>query len=117
LRPGLSDFTFKLLVDVDRTASTSYHELTMSAVGASTADVHWTDQYGDTLIVDDEGVSNKVAQNSQNYAFAVGDTDPLTPGTQTYDGTNWGPGQFDIVLQAFEGTQLVGVNHIVVDVV
>jgi hypothetical protein len=114
---GLSDFTIKLLVDVDRTANTSYHELTLSAVGANTADVHWTDQYGNILIVDDEGVANKVAQNSQNFAFAIGDTNPGTPGTQTYDGTNWGPGNFDIILEAFNGTQLVGINHIVVDVV
>jgi hypothetical protein len=112
----LSDFNFKLLVDVDPTANTNYLEFTMSSGGASTAGVHWTDQYGHT-IVDDEGIGNLVAQNSENFGFGMfRDSDPVTPGAQNY---NFGPGHFDVVLEAHSlvDNHLLAANHIVVDVI
>lgn len=109
----LSDFTFKLRVDVDRTAAVDYQVFTMDAVGSGSANVHWINQYGD-LVVDDNGIAGEVAQNSRNLAFY--DVDHGTNGTQVYD-PSFGAGRFDIVLEAYQGVQLVGINHIVVDVV
>ena len=59
-----------------------------------------------------------MTQNSQNYGFysAGGvDFDEDAAGIQPY---NFGPGEFDIILQAYDpfGTQIAQ-NHIVVDVV
>lgn len=118
--PGtdLSDYTFQLLYDVDPTAGTSYRTLTLEpepglpVVGQSNS--QWRDQ--GTLavfITDDEGNAN-VTQNSQNYAFAFYQlplTAPYGPGNSFA-----GPAQFDIVLQAFDGAQLIARNHIAVDV-
>jgi hypothetical protein len=110
----LSDFTFKLRVDVDPTSGTNYTEYTMAAGGTSSANVHWTDQYGHAIL-DDEGIAGIVAQNSENYGFGqFRDTDPVTPGIQAY---NFGPAHFDIELQALQGTQLLAANHVVVDVI
>ncbi len=109
----LSDFTFKLLVDEDPTAAIDYQVYVMAAGGVGSANVHWANQYGE-LVGDDQGIAGEVAQNSRNLAFY--DTDHVTPGTQVYDPL-FGPGQFDIVLQAFQGTSLIASNHIVVDVV
>jgi hypothetical protein len=90
----LADFDLKLLVDVDPTANTDYLVFTRAPVGTSTANDHWTDQYGHTIF-DNEGVANEVSQNSENYAFSpFNDTNPHLAGVQ----------------------ELVAQNHIVVDV-
>jgi hypothetical protein len=113
---NLDDFNFKLLVDVDPTANTSYLEFTMSSGGTESAGVHWTDQYGH-VILDDEGISNLVAQNSENFGFGMfRDSDPLTAGAQNY---NFGQARFDIILEARDlvDNHLLAANHMVVDVV
>ena len=112
----LSDFTFKLLVDEDPTAGIDYQVFVMAVGGTGSANVHWVNQYGlapENAVVDDQGIAGEVAQNSRNLAFY--DTDHVTPGTQVYDPL-FGPGQFDIVLQAFQGTSLIASNHILVEV-
>ncbi len=119
---GLSDFTFNLLVDVDKGTGTDFHVWEMRALGFGSANTHWTDVTNPLLpfdiIGDDSGVANKVSQNSENYGF--GFIRPFiddNPGTPAIDPYNFGPGQFDIILQAHQGTELVASNHIVVDVV
>jgi hypothetical protein len=113
---NLDDFKFTLLVDVDPTGATNYLEFTMASGGAGAAQVHWTDQYGH-VIVDDDGIANLVAQNSQNYGFGyLRDSDPVAPGAQNY---NFGAAEFDIILEARDlvDNHLLALNHIVVDVV
>ena len=113
---NLDDFIFKLLVDVDPSANTNYLEFTMATGGIGTANVHWLDQYGH-VIGDDEGVANLVAQNSENYGFGfLRDSDPVAPGAQNY---NFGPAEFDIILEARDlvDNHLLAQNHIVVDVI
>lgn len=112
----LDDFNFKLLIDVDPTAATNFREYTMAPVGASTANVHWIDQYGN-IIGDDEGIANMVAQNSANYGFGhLRDSDPSAIVGSIY---NFGPAQFDIILEAHAlvDNHLLALNHIVVDVI
>ena len=111
----LDSFDFKLLIDVDPTAATSYvtlelePELTPQAAGQS--GFQWRDEATTLVpIADDEGNAN-VTQNSQNYAFYS------VPG---YDiGSLFaGPAVFDIQLQAFDtGGNLIAQNHIAVDVI
>jgi hypothetical protein len=118
----LSDFTFKLLYDVDKSAGTDYRVLTLEAEttpqAAGQSGFQWKDEgTGLVFISDDKGNAN-VTQNSENYGFgfirSFIDDDAGTPGIQAY---TFGPGEFDIVLQAFEGSQLVASNHMVVDVI
>jgi hypothetical protein len=110
----LDDFVFQFLVDVDPTAATDYQVFTMEPGGAGSAGVHWANQYGD-VVGDDQGIAGQIAQNSRNLAFY--DVDHVTPLTQPYD-ILFGPGQFDVVLQAFDlSNNLIAQNHIVVDVV
>lgn len=52
-------------------------------------------------------------QNSWNPAFWPIDGDPLADGVQAYD---FGPGQFDIILEAWDNGSLIGINHVVIDV-
>jgi len=113
---NLDDFDFRLLVDVDPSANTNYLVFTMAPGGVGAANVHWTDQYGH-IIGDDDGVANVVAQNSENFGFGfLRDSDPVAPGAQNY---NFGPAQFDIILEARNllDSHLLAMNHIVVDVV
>jgi hypothetical protein len=110
----LADFTFKFSVDIDPTAGTNFQVFTMAPLGAESANVHWTNQFGD-LVVDDKGISGEVAQNSRNLAFY--DVDHVTPGTQPYDPL-FGPGDFDIILEAFDGSNtLIASNHFLVHVI
>lgn len=117
----LSSFNFKMLLDIDPTAGTSFRELTLLPDPATPTGFYWQDQDLITRMVDDEGVTNQVAQNSQNYAFGFVndyiDMDPGTAGVQKYLDAGFPAGKFDIILQAFDGVTLVGSNHIVVDVV
>jgi VCBS repeat-containing protein len=118
---GLSDFTFKLKIDVDKGAGTDFRVLELGAGGSGTANTHWTDVTNPitpTIVVgDDAGVANKVTQNSENVGFtfirSFIDDDPIAPGVQTY---NFGAGEFDIVLEAYQGMDLLASNRIVVEV-
>lgn len=111
----INDFTFQLLVDVDPGPGTSYMTLQL-APGPSASGFQWFAQPSNALVInDDEGVNPTVTQNSQNYKFY--ETLPLLAAS-TYNEANGftGPAQFDIVLQAFDGAQLIASNHIAVNV-
>jgi hypothetical protein len=116
----LNDFTFKLLYDVDPTLGTSYRTLTLEEEtlpqAAGQSGFQWRDDgTGLEFIMDDEGTAN-VTQNSENYAFGFFQfflTGPYGPGNAFA-----GPAHFDIQLQAFDqADQLIGLNHIRVDVI
>jgi hypothetical protein len=114
----LDDHTFQLLYDVDPGAGTSYRTLTLERRDAGgpgqLSGFQWRDQgSGLVFIADDEGNSN-VTQNSENYAFGFFQAFLTSP----YGSGNGfaGPAQFDIILQAFDGTQLIARNHIRVNV-
>lgn len=119
----LSDFTFKLLIDVDPTAGTEFRELTMVDHGGAIINdtgFVWIDQDGAPTISDDGGNAN-VAQNSENYAFGFIedfiDADPNTPGQQPY-APGFGPAEFDIRLEAYDsGHNLIAANQIAVEVI
>jgi hypothetical protein len=115
----LGDFTFKLLYDVDPSAGTNYRTLTMeqevTPQAAGQSGFQWRDEGTNTVfIADDEGNAN-VTQNSENYAFTFFQsflTGPYGPGNSFS-----GPAHFDIQLQAYEGSDLIAVNHIAVDAI
>ncbi len=120
-------YTFKLQIDVDKTAGTHFLELTLQDGGTGTADSKWqvtaidgvAVTNGALVIQDDAGLDNLVSQNSQNFAFGyirnlISDGGLSTPlATPTY---NFEAGAFDIRLEAYRGTQLIAVNAIQVDV-
>ncbi len=112
----LNDFTLQLLYDVDPGPGTSYRTLTLEpgSAGPGRSGFRWRDQgTGLVFIADDEGNAN-VTQNSENYSFGFFQaflTSPYGIGNAFA-----GPAQFDIVLQAFDGPQMIVRNHIAVDV-
>ncbi|PYS73350.1 MAG: hypothetical protein DMF69_05015, partial [Acidobacteria bacterium] len=114
----LTDYTFKLLYDVDPGAGTSYRTFTLEQRDgggpAQLSGFQWRDQgSGLVLIGDDEGNVN-VTQNSQNYGFGFYQaslTSLYGPGSAFA-----GPAKFDFILQAFDGTQIIASNHIAVNV-
>ncbi len=112
---NLSGHTFQLLYDVDAGPGTSYRTLTLEpgTPGPGLSGYQWRDQaFLFPFIVDDEGNAN-VTQNSENYAFGF---------FQAFLGGAYAPptfaepGQFDIILQALDGTQIIDRNHIRVNV-
>ncbi len=115
----LTDHTFRLLYDVDPGAGTTYRTLTLEQRDAGgpgqLSGFRWRDQgTGLVFIADDEGSNPTVTQNSENYAFGFFQgflTSPYGPGNAFA-----GPAQFDIILQALDGTQIIASNHIVVNV-
>lgn len=114
----LADFTFQLLVDVDPGPGTNFRTLQLEAEAtpqaAGQSGYAWRDVALNAIVIpDDEGTAN-VTQNSQNYGFLQYQaflTAPYGPAS-TFNG----PAQFDLVLQAFAGTQLVARNHVAVNV-
>lgn len=112
----LDDFTFKLLIDTDRSVGTNYVELVLGAEstpqGPGQSGYQWQipGSAFPAPIQDDAG-NSEVTQNSQNYAFY---------GIPDYNaGTGFaGPAEFDIVLQAYDmSNTLIAENHIAVDIV
>jgi hypothetical protein len=110
----LNDYQFQLLYDVDPGPGITYRTLTLEFGGSGSSGFQWRDQGTDLIfIADDEGNIN-VTQNSENYAFGFFQNF-LTSAYGT--GNSFaGPAHFDIILQAFDGVQMIVRNHIVVDV-
>jgi VCBS repeat-containing protein len=129
----LADFNFRLLIDLNPGAGTSFLELAFSPVGglpdapgeprsnglwSTAAPMAGIPAVGTGLIADDGG-TDQVTQNSQNYAFysTIMDFDgnPATDDAAVYTFT---PGVFDIYLQAFDSsnTVLLAQNHVQVTV-
>ena len=94
----VDEFVFKLLIDVDKTEATNFFEV-------------------DPAAIPDNPASDYSEQNSWNFGFGflrdLIDGDPNTDGHQAYD---FGEGQFDFVLEAYDNGELIASNHIVVDV-
>ena len=118
----LSDFTFKLFVDVDVTEDTNFRELTMienPPEFSNETGFFWIDQDSSPTIGDDGGNGN-VAQNSENFAFGFIedfiDADPDLAGLQSY-APNFGEAEFDIRLEAYDTDgDIVASVAVVVDV-
>jgi hypothetical protein len=115
---NLSDHTFRLLYDVDPGPGATYRTLTLEPtpppIPAGRSGFQWRDQGSGLVFIGDDEGNVKVTQNSQNYAFGFFQgflTSPYGPSNSFA-----GPAQFDIVLQALDGTQIVVQNHIVVNV-
>jgi hypothetical protein len=91
-------FTYKLEIDVDPGPGEAWATLYSSAAPL------------DTYVTAD------LFQNSSNYGFYEQfiDTDPNTPGIQPYA---FGPGEFNIRITAYDGTDVVLVNEVVVHVI
>ncbi len=114
---NLSSHTFQLLYDVDPGPGTNYRTLTLEpkpSPGPGESGYQWRDSaFVVPFIADDEGNAN-VTQNSENYSFGFFQsflTSPYGPGNSFA-----GPAQFDIILQALDGTQIIDRNHIRVNV-
>jgi hypothetical protein len=115
---NLNSHTFQLLYDVDPGPGTSYRTLILENRDAGgpgqLSGFQWRDLgSGVVFIPDDEGNIN-VTQNSENYAFSFFQaflTSAYGPGNSFA-----GPATFDIILQAFDGPQLIARNHIAVNV-
>jgi hypothetical protein len=115
----LDDFTFKLMYDTDTSAATSFRTLVLEAEttpqAAGQSGYQWRDEgTGLVFIADDEGNGN-VTQNSENYAFNFFQT--FMTGTYGPANSFGGPATFDLILQAYDGSDLIAQNHIVVDVI
>lgn len=130
----LADYDLRLLIDLDPGAGTSFLELAFQptgglpdAPGEPRSNGVWTlaapmagvpGGVGTALIADDGG-TDQVTQNSQNYAFYSSiidfDGNPATDDPAPYLFT---PGVFDIYLQAYDasGHHLLAENHIEVTV-
>ena len=111
----LDDFTFQLLYDVDPSAATSYRVLTLEPGGVGSSGHQWRDQGTGLVFIGDDAGNANVTQNSENYAFSFFQAFLASP----YGTSNAfaGPAQFDIILQAFDGSHLLASNHIAVDVI
>jgi hypothetical protein len=85
-------WTFKLFIDLDETSGVNFAEIPMTVFGG-------------------------LLQGSSNYGFnfirGAIDVDDGAPGVQPYA---FGVGEFDILLQAYAGGDLIASNHIVVHV-
>jgi hypothetical protein len=116
---SLDDFTFKLLVDVDPTAATSYRTLVLeeetTPQGAGQSGFQWRDEGTNAVFIsDDEGTAN-VTQNSHNYAFFP---QLFMSGVYGPGDSFAGPAFFDIQLQAFDSNDvLLAQNHISVQAI
>ena len=112
----LADFTFQLLIDVDPGPGTTFRTLQLEAEAtpqaAGQSGYAWRDLLTNTFPIQDDEGTTTVTQNSQNYAFYQALL------TSQYDALNGfaGPAQFDVVIQALDGAQLIARNHIVVNV-
>ncbi len=110
----LADYSFKLKIDVDPSAGTQYvvYELNgtdaVSTSNTGNSSYSWSTTDGFGAIADDggDGAIGKVTQNIQNIAWYDADTSSSTLQA----------GQYDVILEAYQGTTLIGTNHVVFDI-
>lgn len=107
--PNLDRYDGDLWIDLDPSKKTRYLKLKLSKGGVIQSDpclepdlngYRW--KFGNIVVIPDDEGTQKVTQNSQNYAFyiaAIGDTDRQTPGVQPY---TFGLAEFDVVLMLSE---------------
>jgi hypothetical protein len=101
-RPSLDYYDAELWIDLDPSPKTKFLKLKLAKVGSPTPGPEpdrngygW--KAGSTVVIGDDEGTQRVTQNSQNYAFYASliDTNRSQPGIQPYA---FGPGQFDVVL-------------------
>ena len=101
------------MIDLNSSAAPTYADLQYSTAGGIPGSSgSWHLVGGPTVLADDKGTS-QVTQNSVNYGFA-----PLLAQVDS-GGYHFGPGTFDIVLQAYDLTpdhNLLAQEHIKVTV-
>jgi len=115
----LNDFTFQLLYDVDPGPGTVYRTLTLEpgVAAPGKSGFQWRDVPLNLVFINDDEGNVNVTQNSENYAFSFFQGfPPLLGSLYTQANAFTGPAQFDLILQAFSGPQLIARNHIVVNV-
>jgi len=95
----LDDIDAWLQLDLDPSPKTKFLTLKLTKItttpAAGVSGYGW--KTGSTFVIDDDGGTSQVTQNSFNYAFiaAAIDTDPNTAGIQPY---TFGPAEFDVVM-------------------
>jgi len=98
----LDNYDATLWIDLDPSADTKFLKLKLTKLGPpGMAPSHingWGWKSGNTVVIPDDEGTQRVTQNSQNYAFYASliDADPNTPGIQPY---TFGPGEFDVVMR------------------
>jgi hypothetical protein len=114
----LSDFNFKLLVDVDPTAAVQYMTLALEPELVPTGSGYqWRNLADNHVEPNDDAGNANVTQNSQNYGFGWIQNN-ITNGAYGPGNSFAGPAHFDIQLQAYDlSNNLIATNHIAVDVV
>lgn len=124
----LDKYEAELWIDLDPSARTDYLQLKLARVGSPAAagpcprepdsnGYGW--KAGNTVVIGDDEGTDRVTQNSQNYAFYAAqiDTNSHMRGIQPY---TFGPGQFDVVLKIkkkFGRDRDETILHVVFDVV
>lgn len=109
----LSAYTFKLKVDTDAGNGTSFTELTLGAGAANSngknkgGDSSYTWFYEGQAAIKDDGGNTKVTQNIENISWF--DSTPTNG--------NLAAGHYDVILEAWNGTTLIGTNHVVFDII
>lgn len=95
----LDDIDAWLQLDIDPSPKTKYLTLKLDKVTTTPApgDSGYGWRTGATFVLDDDGGTSQVTQNSFNYAFIANliDTDPVTAGIQPYA---FGAAEFDIIM-------------------
>ena len=103
---SLDSYEAELWIDLDPSDRQQYLKLKLAKLGAPAAGPEpdhngygWKN--GSTIVIPDDEGTQRVTQNSQNYAFyaALIDTNRSQPGIQPYA---FGPGEFDVVLKIKE---------------
>ncbi|HEX8164709.1 MAG TPA: Ig-like domain-containing protein [Beijerinckiaceae bacterium] len=114
----LSNFTFKLLVDVDPTAATQYMTLQLEPEAVPTGSGYqWRNLGNNHVEPNDDAGNAQVTQNSQNFGFGWIQNN-ITNGVYGPGNGFAGPAHFDIVLQAFDPfSTMIAQNHISVDAI
>jgi hypothetical protein len=95
----LDDIDAWLLLDLDPSSKVKYltTKLTKITTTPPAGESGYGWKAGATFVIDDDGGTSQVTQNSFNYAFiaAAIDTDPNTAGIQPY---TFGPAEFDVLM-------------------
>jgi hypothetical protein len=103
---SLDNYEAELWIDLDPSDRQKYLKLKLAKLGPPSPGPEpdrngygWKN--GSTVVIPDDEGTQRVTQNSQNYAFyaALIDTNPSQPGIQPY---TFGPGEFDVVLKIKE---------------
>jgi len=120
--PDLDAYQGWLAIDTDPSERTRYLWLKLTKLTDTPSAPYngygWVS--GSTINIGDDEGTDQVTQNSQNLAFydSYIDADPHTPGHQSYIGSEFGPGEFDVMMVlGRKHHSKEAVLHVVFDVV